>query len=129
MFSDPRKVAINMDDFAPGASQNGLFMDYQDITYCQSCVISNQRQIQQSNSSIKLKPRKKPSYFMKMVAVMPVLQTIKNQIDWQKRDILLRRLCDKHRKQWQLRLLVPGSGGKDSFYQAHVLKYHRHELQ
>jgi N-acetyl sugar amidotransferase len=45
-------------------------------------------------------------------------------IDWQARDAELMALCDKHRsKDGSYDCLVPGSGGKDSFMAAHLLKY------
>ncbi|GAB2530954.1 N-acetyl sugar amidotransferase [Rufibacter soli] len=48
----------------------------------------------------------------------------KNSIDWNKREEELLQLLDKHRsKDGSYDCLVPGSGGKDSAYQAHVLKY------
>jgi len=126
MFSDPRKVAINMDDFAPGASHRQTFYGLpNNITYCQSCVISNQR----PNSAVEFKhqieTKKETILFHENGRCDAcIANDIKNQIDWQKRDILLRRLCDKHRKHdGSYDCLVPGSGGKDSFYQAHVLKY------
>lgn len=49
---------------------------------------------------------------------------IKNQINWQEREKKLIQLLDKHRKNnGDYDCLVPGSGGKDSAYQAHILKY------
>jgi N-acetyl sugar amidotransferase len=53
------------------------------------------------------------------------------EIDWQQRDRQLRELCDKHRKtDGSYDCIVPGSGGKDSFYASHILKkkYGMHPL-
>lgn len=48
----------------------------------------------------------------------------KEKIDWSEREKRLVELCNQHRsKDGSYDCLVPGSGGKDSFYQAHVLKY------
>ena len=48
----------------------------------------------------------------------------KNKINWEEREKELIELCDKYRsKDGSYDCLIPGSGGKDSFYQAHVLKY------
>ena len=45
-------------------------------------------------------------------------------IDWALREKELRELCDQYRKNdGSYDCLVPGSGGKDSFYAAHLLKY------
>jgi tRNA(Ile)-lysidine synthase TilS/MesJ len=54
------------------------------------------------------------------------LQTneIKNKINWKDREKKLIKLLDKHRKNnGEYDCLVPGSGGKDSAFQAHILKY------
>src|SRR3989442_3463275 len=48
----------------------------------------------------------------------------KDQIDWKVRESELQQLLDKHRRNdGAYDCLVPGSGGKDSAFQAHVLKY------
>ena len=49
---------------------------------------------------------------------------IKDSIDWVERERELKDLLDKHRrKDGNYDCLVPGSGGKDSVFQAHILKY------
>jgi N-acetyl sugar amidotransferase len=46
------------------------------------------------------------------------------EINWSDREARLKELCDRHRKNGAgYDCLVPGSGGKDSFYAAHILKY------
>ena len=48
----------------------------------------------------------------------------KELINWKEREEKLIQLLDKYRsKDDSYDCLVPGSGGKDSAYQAHVLKY------
>ncbi|TAJ10987.1 MAG: N-acetyl sugar amidotransferase [Nitrospirae bacterium] len=48
----------------------------------------------------------------------------KDAIDWEQRESELLELLDKHRrKDGYYDCVVPGSGGKDSAYAAHVLKY------
>ena len=48
----------------------------------------------------------------------------KESIDWEKREKELIKLLDKYRRNdGHYDCLVPGSGGKDSDYQAHILKY------
>ena len=63
---------------------------------------------------------------------MPVVLPIKhNTIDWSEREKMLWELCDKHRKHdGSYDCIVPGSGGKDSFYASHILKtkYGMHPL-
>ena len=46
------------------------------------------------------------------------------EIDWKERESELLILCDKYRsRNGNYDCLVPGSGGKDSFYASHILKY------
>jgi N-acetyl sugar amidotransferase len=48
----------------------------------------------------------------------------KESIDWEQREEELLRLLDKHRRDdGYYDCIVPGSGGKDSVYAAHILKY------
>ena len=47
----------------------------------------------------------------------------KQKIDWEKREKELLELLEKYRKPSGYDCLVPGSGGKDSAYTAHILKY------
>jgi N-acetyl sugar amidotransferase len=48
----------------------------------------------------------------------------KEKINWEKREEQLVQLLDQHRRNDDhYDCLVPGSGGKDSAFQAHVLKY------
>jgi N-acetyl sugar amidotransferase len=48
----------------------------------------------------------------------------KDQIEWQAREKELERLLDRFRRNdGEYDCIVPGSGGKDSCYAAHVLKY------
>ena len=52
------------------------------------------------------------------------VQEFKSKIDWKKREDQLKRLCDKFRKNdGSYDCLVPGSGGKDSFYTSYKLKF------
>ena len=52
-------------------------------------------------------------------------QEIKDhRIDWSLRERQLMELCDRHRRgDGRYDVIVPGSGGKDSAFTAHVLKY------
>ena len=48
----------------------------------------------------------------------------KRLIDWAERDRQLRELCDRFRRNdGKYDCICPGSGGKDSFYAAHILKH------
>lgn len=96
-----------------------------DVKFCKRCVISNQR----PNSTVEFKhtsKSKKVTILIDDEGLCDACKTAdtKNQIDWEKREEELLRLLDKYRRNdGQYDCLVPGSGGKDSVMQAHLLKY------
>ena len=105
----------------------------QDVLYCKKCVISNQR----PNSAVEYKhtkdSKKATIYFDENGICDACNFAIKknNVIDWTDREKQLRELCDKYRKNdGSYDCIVPGSGGKDSFYASHILrnKYGMHPL-
>lgn len=97
-----------------------------DVKFCSTCVLSNQR----PSSSIEFtnKPESPKSTLRlnedgKCDACIAV-QKKRDAIDWERREAELHSLCDKHRSSdGSYDCLVPGSGGKDSFMAAHLLKY------
>ena len=51
------------------------------------------------------------------------VKEVKANTDWKKREEELHELCKRYRKNDGIYdCLVPGSGGKDSCYAAHILK-------
>ncbi len=97
----------------------------QDVKFCNSCVISNQR----PNSAIEFshkKTSKKQTIFFDDQGVCDACRYAqkKQSIGWEDREAQLTELCNRHRRtDGSYDCLVPGSGGKDSFYAAHILKY------
>ena len=103
------------------------------VEYCKKCVISNQR----PNSSVEYNHTKasfKSTINFDKEGVCDACkysELKKNIIDWNARESQLIELCDRHRKNdGSYDCIVPGSGGKDSFYASHVLKtkYGMHPL-
>lgn len=97
-----------------------------DIQFCRRCVISNQR----PNSAVEYSHTKtstKKTIAFDANGICDACRLAEQKhgtIDWEERDRELRDLCDRHRRNdGHYDCLVPGSGGKDSFYAAHVLKY------
>lgn len=96
-----------------------------DVKFCKKCVMSNQRPA----SAVEFKhtkDSKKTTMNFDEDGVCDACRTaeIKDNIDWGMREEELIKLLDKYRKNdGSYDCLVPGSGGKDSAYQAHVLKY------
>lgn len=98
----------------------------QEVAFCKKCVISNQR----PNSAIehqhtKLSLKKTISFNQEGICDACLFAEKKyHQIDWQERERDLHVLCNQYRsRNGSYDCLVPGSGGKDSFYAAHILKY------
>ena len=97
----------------------------QEVKFCRKCVMSNQRPA----STVEFKhtaDSKKTTMQFDENGICDACRTaeIKDNINWGMREEELIKLLDKHRKNdGSYDCLVPGSGGKDSAYQAHVLKY------
>lgn len=88
------------------------------VIFCQRCVVSNQR----------------PRTVIDKEGVCSACQYAwekEHVIDWSKRERELSQLLDRHRsKDGSFDVVVPGSGGKDSGFTAHLLKtkYGMHPL-
>ena len=103
-----------------------------DVIFCKSCVISNQR----PNSAVEYDhtsgSKKTTINFEDGVCdACRFTARKRNLIDWTERDEELRDLCNKYRKSdGSYDCIVPGSGGKDSFFASHILKtrYGMHPL-
>jgi len=96
------------------------------VRFCQKCVISNQR----PNSTVEYKKTDKTKqetigFDNEGVCDACRYHEIKEkQIDWGSREGQLVDLLEKHRRSdGGYDVIVPGSGGKDSAYTSHVLKY------
>ena len=95
------------------------------IFYCRECCFSNQKPNSEQEFKHNLNT-KKPTVRFDNNNVCSACQVTKKKktVDWNERKKLLSELCDKYRsKDGKYDCIVPGSGGKDSFYAAHKLKY------
>jgi N-acetyl sugar amidotransferase len=96
-----------------------------EVKFCRKCIMSNQRPA----STVEFKHTagsKKTTLAFDKEGVCDACHSAaqKENVDWKKREEELLKLLDKHRKtDGSYDCVVPGSGGKDSAYQAHVLKY------
>src|SRR4051812_2070992 len=97
-----------------------------EVKFCTRCVISNQR----PNSTVEYahtEASKKSTIHFDSEGVCDACRFAeikRTRIDWVERERELRSLCDEHRRSdGSYDCLVPGSGGKDSFFAAHILKY------
>lgn len=103
------------------------------VIFCTRCVMSNQRPA--SMPEFRHRPDRRGAKYLHIdeegVCDACRVAEQKAQIDWAAREQELLRLLDAHRKTTgDYDCLVPGSGGKDSAYAAHVLKdkYGMHPL-
>ena len=96
-----------------------------DVRFCKRCVISNQR----PNSTVEfahVANEKKATINFDADGVCDAcnFNSVKGrEIDWLKREEDLESLLQLHRSKKGYNVVVPGSGGKDSAYTSHVLKY------
>ncbi len=95
------------------------------VEFCKRCVMSNQK----PNSAKEFKHNinsKKETISFDQDGICDGCKAAdeKEKINWKDREEKLFQLLEKYRsKDGSYDCLVPGSGGKDSAYQAHVLKY------
>lgn len=104
------------------------------VEFCVRCVISNQR----PNSAVEYthtKESKKNTIYFDSEGVCDACRFAERKtdgsIDWLEREKQLIDLCSRHRStDGSYDCIVPGSGGKDSFFASHILrnKYGMHPL-
>ena len=97
----------------------------EDVRFCTRCVMSNQRPA----SSVEFKHTTSHTHTtLRMdergVCDACTVSARKENIDWKEREReLIDLLAQYRRRDGGYDVLVPGSGGKDSVYASHVLKY------
>ena len=98
----------------------------EEVIFCKLCVISNQR----PSSSVEFKHKqneKKATIGFDEEGICDACRYQVNKeknINWADREEELNKLFDKHRsKEGGYDVIVPGSGGKDSAFTSHILKY------
>jgi N-acetyl sugar amidotransferase len=106
--------------------KKALFGLPQTVLFCKKCVISNQR----PNSTIEFRQKiidKKITINFDENGVCSACNFAEEKntkINWSLREIELSKLLDKHRRNdGGYDVVIPGSGGKDSAYTSHLLKY------
>jgi N-acetyl sugar amidotransferase len=95
------------------------------VRFCNLCVISNQRPSSAVEFTHKLSDNKKTISFDEDGICDACRFNIQKHtvIDWYQREKDLETLLEKHRNKKGYNVVVPGSGGKDSAYTSHILKY------
>ena len=127
----PKKSVLTLDlsleSFSP--LEKNLFPKYglpSKVEFCSKCCVSNQR----PNSVVEFKhtehSQKQTIRFNNngVCDACVVAERKSLEVDWTEREYKLIELCNKFRsRNGSYDCLIPGSGGKDSFYQSWMLKY------
>lgn len=95
------------------------------VRFCRRCVISNQRPSSTVELSHVASEAKKTIHFdhHDICDACNYRDVKEKEIDWESREVALEELLAKHRDKPGYNVVVPGSGGKDSAYTSHILKY------
>lgn len=96
------------------------------VKFCRKCVISNQRPSSTVEFKNKAGEKKEVIDFDEegVCSACRFHEEKERAIDWQRREETLWKLLDKFRRNdGRYDVIVPGSGGKDSAYTSHILKY------
>ncbi|MGE4398766.1 MAG: N-acetyl sugar amidotransferase [Campylobacterales bacterium] len=97
-----------------------------EVKFCKKCVMSNQR----PGSVVEFKNTangKKPTIFFDedgVCSACKYAEIKRNKMNWEEREKELVELCNRYRKSdGSYDCIVPGSGGKDSAFVSHILKF------
>jgi N-acetyl sugar amidotransferase len=96
------------------------------VVFCKSCVMSNQRPVSTPEFRHARDHRHRGLHIDEGIGICDACRYAaeKEAIDWKTREEELVRLLDRYRRRdGYYDCVLPGSGGKDSVYAAHVLKY------
>lgn len=97
-----------------------------DVHFCSRCVMSNQRPMSSVEFKHTTAHQHRGLVFDEngLCDACRYAEMKERLVDWDARERELRALLDRHRRSdGRYDVLVPGSGGKDSAYAAHMLKY------
>mgnify|MGYP006087400755 CR=1 FL=1 len=127
MFGSNGPSAVDISQYAIDSEEQEAFYGLpSQVGFCKSCVISNQR----PSSAVEYKKttdaKQDTIGFSKngTCDACDYHEIKEKDIDWQEREEALIELCNKHRRSdGGYDVIVPGSGGKDSAYTSHILKY------
>ena len=122
----PYPAPVDPAKYAPGLSEPETFYGLpREIRFCARCGYSNQKPNSEKEFKHNINTRKPTVEFDEQgVCAACRVADLKKNIDWSERKRQLMELCDRYRRSdGHYDCLVPGSGGKDSFYAAHKLKY------
>jgi len=121
----PNPTPINPEEFNAHGNPSIKYGLPDKVEHCIRCAMSNQR----PSSAVEYKHTADSSkvtiaFNGQGICDACLYAAAKDEIDWEARERELKELCDRFRsRNGHYDCLVPGSGGKDSFYQSWLLKY------
>lgn len=123
----PGRYGMDWVQYEPGNDKpSAMYGLPPDVKFCRRCVISNQR----PGSAIEFRHNRESTKTTinldeeGICDACRVAERKHKETDWDDRARQLRELCNRYRRgDGSYDCLVPGSGGKDSFYAAWVLKH------
>jgi N-acetyl sugar amidotransferase len=128
-FKYPSRVSFKAENYSANLKNDELVAKFglpSEVRFCKICTISNQR----PNSALEYAHNAKTIKKTINVDEDGMCDSCRhsdnknNKINWDERHRELTELCNQHRsKDGSYDCIIPGSGGKDSFYASHVLKY------
>ena len=96
------------------------------VISCKLCLMTNQKPFSVNETKNKSSNQKKPTLQFGNDGICSACKSIKAKktIDWNLREKELWKICDQNRStDGKYDCIISGSGGKDSMFQAHILKY------
>lgn len=94
------------------------------VIFCKRCVMSNQRPSTTPEHTKSSTDIKTAEFDENGICHACLFSDFKKKINWHEREKQFEELLSKHRsKNSKYDVLVPGSGGKDSIFVSHLLKY------
>ena len=103
--------------------KNDSLFGMQNVKFCKLCIMSNQKPNAVVEIGSTSMSRKGMTIEEDGICDACKYNEIKKTIDWNERENELKKILDSYRSNSGFDCIVPSSGGKDSAYACHVLKY------
>jgi N-acetyl sugar amidotransferase len=126
MLSKKKKLFDSLQgEFKSDNPSHALYNLPTKVEFCKTCLMSNQKPCQSTEHKSNEKDPKITIKFIDGICHGCFYKEKKQKdIDWEERKHLFKKIMDKYRsRNGSYDIVVPGSGGKDSFKVAHELKY------
>ena len=125
MFKDRKKNHQKyLNEYKKSDSDVAFYNLPKKVEFCKTCLMSNQKPIQTIEHMQDSTDHKTALEFNNGICYACLHRDKKKDVDWEEKKFEFIKLLDKYRsRNGSYDIVVPGSGGKDSFKVAHELKY------